>query len=36
MYPFYGVTDTLGEDDIKGIQSLYGESVSRLPLVVMA
>ena len=25
MYPFYGVTTTLGEDDIKGIQSLYGE-----------
>ena len=27
MYPFYGSTSTLGQDDIKGIQYLYGKYV---------
>ena len=31
MYPFYGVTNALGEDDINGIQSLYGECIKASP-----
>ena len=27
MFPYYGLTDKLGQDDIKAIQYLYGESV---------
>ncbi|KAL8581196.1 hypothetical protein ACOMHN_038297 [Nucella lapillus] len=29
MYPYYGYTDTLGQDDIRAIQSLYGVRIDK-------